>query len=299
MTRPMKACTVRAPAKINLHLEVLGRRPDGFHELWTLFQSVGLWDELRAEGAPEGELDLIVRPAGVVTSGDQNLVVKAARALWEHGGIRNGARLTLTKKIPVGGGLGGGSADAAAALVALDWLWDLDFDASNLSRLAAHLGSDVPFFLHGGFALGVGRGEEVRPLPDLVQGSALIVAPSVSVSTAEVYARVDLGTSWHDPDPKVYSLVAGSTSAVPWRALRNELQPIVTAGWPEVGAVLEKLDDCAASLTAVTGSGSAVFALFAEEGDARAAAAKLPDRWHSFIAPVLPRELARLEVRPS
>ena len=150
---------VRVPAKINIHLEVVGRRPDGFHELRTLFQSVGLWDTLCGWPAEEGLLELEIEPEGVVGSGPDNLVLRAARALWQETGRRPGARLRLAEKeIPVGGGMGGGSADAAGALMLLNQLWSLGLPTADLRRLAADLGSDVPFFLHGGFALGVGRG---------------------------------------------------------------------------------------------------------------------------------------------
>ncbi len=146
---------VACPAKVNLHLEVLGRRPDGYHELRTVFAAVGVWDELALEEAPAGVFELSVVPAGAAPEGPENLVVRAARALAAAAGNGRGARMTLRKAIPLGGGLGGGSADAAAALVGAARLWGADATPRDLAELAAALGADVPFFLVGG--RGVGR----------------------------------------------------------------------------------------------------------------------------------------------
>ncbi len=291
----MKGLYVRVPAKINLHLEVLGRRPDGYHELRTLFASVGLWDTLEARPTDDGVLDLVVEPAGFVTAGDDNLVVKAARALWGRAGRQPGARLNLKKKIPLGAGLGGGSADAAAALVVLNRLWNLGFGWPDLYRMAAGLGSDVPFFLHGGVVWGVGRGEEVYPLNDVIEGVALIGVPEVSVSTPLAYEGLDRQGHWHQTDPRVYSFIAGTAPAVPWTALRNDLEEHVTKRWPQVGVLLREMKRYGDLRVAVTGSGSAVFALFADEEGAREAQSRLAGRWRMFIAPLVPRASARLE----
>jgi 4-diphosphocytidyl-2-C-methyl-D-erythritol kinase len=291
----MSGIRVRVPAKINLHLEVLGRRPDGYHELRTLFTSIGLWDELEVFAADEGVLDLEVEPAGCVAGDDDNLVMRAARALWLELGREPGARMKLKKAIPVGAGLGGGSADAAAALVALDHLWKLGLQRPVLHRIAAGLGSDVPFFLFGGLAWGVGRGDEVYPLTDRIRGVALVAMPGVSVSTRLVYERLDRQGGWHPHDPKVYSFIAGTAPAVPWGALRNDLQRCVVGTWPEVGLLLKELERCGSLRAAVTGSGSAVYALFADEEGAREALSRLTGGRRVFIAPVLPRSSARLE----
>jgi 4-diphosphocytidyl-2-C-methyl-D-erythritol kinase len=156
----VSALVVRCPAKVNLHLRVLGRRPDGYHELRTLFVSVGLWDEVEVRGDPGGRLELVVEPAGSAPQGPDNLVLRAAASLRRLLPAPCGAAITLRKAIPTAAGLGGGSADAAAALVALARLWGLDHSFAALAPLAAELGADVPFFLLGAWR-GRGRGDRL------------------------------------------------------------------------------------------------------------------------------------------
>ncbi len=270
---------IRVPAKINLHLEVVGRRPDGFHELRTLFQSVDLYDTLRGWPANEGRLDLGIEPGNLVSDGADNLVLRAARALWREIGRRPGARLKLEKRIPVGGGMGGGSADAAGALILLDRLWSLDLPSSDIRRLAADLGSDVPFFLHGGLALGVGRGEEVIPLGDLPPLGVLLVVPPVEVSTPEVFERL-LPGAWKRMDDRVYAGVVNSPPAIDWSAVGNDLERVVCEGWPEVAEALEGVRRSGPLFSTVSGSGATVFGVFESiEAAARAAVGvEGPDR---------------------
>ena len=175
-----------APAKVNLTFEVLGRRADGYHEVRTILQALSLADELTFEASDS--LTLTVEPEGAAPVGE-NLVLAAARLLQREAGVERGAALHLTKRIPTAGGLGGGSSDAATALLGLRWLWGLDLDADALRELAAQLGSDVPFFISGGTALGEGRGERLTPLPT-PQGEAVIAVPDASRprdKTAQMY----------------------------------------------------------------------------------------------------------------
>jgi len=257
---------IRVPAKINLHLEVVGRRPDGFHELRTLFQSVDLYDTLRGWPADEGRLDLEIEPGNLVSDGGDNLVLRAAQALWREIARRPGARLKLKKRIPVGGGMGGGSADAAGALILLDRLWSLRLPASDLRRLAADLGSDVPFFLHGGFALGVGRGEEVFPLEDLPALGVLLVVPPVEVSTPEVFKRLEARTlaprTWKRMADRVYAGVVNSPPVIDWSAAGNDLERVVCEGWPQVAEALEGVRRLGPLFSTVSGSGATVFGVF-------------------------------------
>lgn len=175
---------VRAFAKINLSLKVLNKRPDGFHEIRTVFQTVGLADTLEFAFSPGRGVSILVHdPLGI----ENNLVERAARAFFEATGARGTVEVTLKKVIPMGGGLGGGSSDAAATLLALAGLCGRKAPMELLARLAASLGSDVPFFLYGGTALGLGRGEELYPLPDAKPSPVLILAPPVHVSTPEAY----------------------------------------------------------------------------------------------------------------
>jgi 4-diphosphocytidyl-2-C-methyl-D-erythritol kinase len=276
--RLVSGLAISAWAKLNLHLQVIGRRPDGFHELRTVFQTVSLGDDLVATPASDGQLNLVVEPGGSVDSGPGNLVLRAARRLWDDVGSRPGASLILTKRIPVGGGLGGGSSDAAAALVLLSELWGLDRTPADLFRLGAELGSDVPFFLVGGTALGVGRGEEVWSIPDPGIEAIVVCAPDTSVSTPEVFAGLGDRSHWTPPDPDVWAWASGHGERPPWPRLRNDLAPAVVDGWPDVGAALDAVAACPGCRhAAVTGSGAAVFGIFPDFASAEAAVTLVAD----------------------
>ena len=180
---------VRSFAKINLALAVLGKRPDGFHEIRTVFQSIDLHDELEIHESHRLQLECANLPD---LPADQNLVWKAADALSRKAGSSRGARILLKKSIPPGAGLGGGSSNAAAALMGLNRFWNLEIPRTDLRSLAVGLGSDVPFFLEGGTALGIGRGEEIYPLPPVASAPLVVVYPGVHVSTAEAYRSLNL-----------------------------------------------------------------------------------------------------------
>lgn len=288
--------SVSIPAKINLHLEILGQRRDGFHELRTLFQSIDLFDRLTAEEAPPGEVTLEVVPRDAVESDGGNFVLRAARLLAEEVGVSTGTRLILRKNIPVGGGLGGGSADAAAALVLLDRLWGCNLDGLRLHRLAATLGSDVPFFLHGGLALGIGRGDEVFPLPDEVEVATVVVVPDVRVSTAEAYSSYDEQLTSHRQKGNLYAFAAGLRGKLDWRAMTNELEEVVVRSWPDVGEGLQMLRSSSPLHASLSGSGAASYAVFDDPVAARRAADKLPADWFVHVGSTLPRRSAGLVV---
>ncbi len=293
----MTTFRIKVPAKINLHLQVLGRRPDGFHELRTLFQSVDLFDELEGEDAESGVLDLSVIPAGMVTAGENNLVIRAARALAVHADVDCGARLLLRKGIPVGGGLGGGSADAAATLVLLNEMWDLHLPVKDLIRIGARLGSDVPFFLFGGLCLGIGRGEEIYPLPNLDELSVVIVMPEVHVSTPEVFGRLEEGLTWSEPEARVWSFASGLKDQPPWEAMTNDLESTVRAGWPKINDVIDRVLSSPALRAGLTGSGGAVFALFQDRGAAASLTTGLiGEQWRVHTGITLDRAQATLRV---
>lgn len=289
----MTALRVDVPAKINMHLEVLGRRPDGFHEVRTLLQSVDLRDRVIVRPAPVGRLELEVEPDGAVASGDDNLVVRAARRLWEVVDGQPGAHIRLVKRIPVAAGLGGGSADAAATLVLLDRLWSLDLDRGCLFEMAAALGSDVPFFLVGGVCLGVGRGDEVKALPDLPSREVVVVVPPVEVSTREVYGRFESRLTRDHPEATLTTDATRSECEPRWSRLRNDLEPVVCAGWPEVAAARDVLTRIGALRAGVTGSGAATFALLTEAGSAVDAVEVARTRgWRAEITRTLTRDEA-------
>ena len=262
----------RAHAKVNLDLRIVGRREDGDHDLRTLFQSLALHDRLvfrRTRGA-----FVIESAAADMPTDASNLVWRAAQALWSASGRADevrGVQVTIDKRIPSQAGLGGGSSDAAAALAALNELWRARFDAGDLARLAASLGADVPYFLMGGTALGLGRGEMLYPLPDVPSMGVIVVKPAVGVSTADVYRWY--AAAPRQPGDNVQAL------AVPWYpgplAIANDLEGPVMRHHPELLAIRRALLRNRAEVALMCGSGSAVFGLFPTVDDARAAAAGL------------------------
>ncbi len=294
----MTLLTVAVPAKINIHLQILGARSDNHHEVWTLYQSIDLFDEISVGDGTDGTLSLVVEPAGAAPGGGDNLVLRAASVLSECTGVRRGAEILLRKRIPVGAGLGGGSADAAAVLVALNRLWGLDVSATELVDLAARVGSDVAFFLHGGFALGRGRGDEIDPLPDLHPFAVVIAVPPIEVSTALAYAEAGRRLTSRGPDATVEAFVAGhresGDGAPPWSALFNEFEGVVTERWPEIGQIVRTLRATGTLHAAVTGSGAAVFGIYADLSAARRAATEIGNRWQVSVGSTIGRQQAGL-----
>jgi 4-diphosphocytidyl-2-C-methyl-D-erythritol kinase len=254
---------VRAFAKVNLGLKIIGKRPDGYHEIRTVFQTVALHDRL--------EISLSRRPRGIVVecadptipAGRDNLVYRACQ-LWKRArGFRGGIRVQLVKRIPAGAGLGGASSDAAATLLGLERLTGERAEPAERFRLAARLGSDVPFFLWGGRALGIGRGEEVYPLPDLPRRHCLIVFPGFRVSTSEAYGEADRRLTKSRRDRSMNCL--GVRPPFPLESgepAENDFERVVFARWPELARLKRQLIRAGAETASLTGSGSAVFALF-------------------------------------
>jgi 4-diphosphocytidyl-2-C-methyl-D-erythritol kinase len=261
-TAAPKRYVARALAKVNLDLRVLGTRADGYHELRTVFQTIDLHDILTAQEKP-GPFVLKCRTPGVPLD-DRNLVWRAATALWKalgRGGDPCDTLVTIEKGIPLEAGLGGGSADAAAGLQVLARLWG-GAPLSLLREVAAGIGSDVPFFLSGGTALGLGRGEEIYPLVDLPPHWVVIVRPPFGVSTAEAYSWYDEDRTGGVREPRGELQIL----PVPWptRAAQmvNDLEAPVLRRHPEIGAIKSALREAGALAAAMSGSGSAVFGLF-------------------------------------
>lgn len=276
VTAEVDRVTVLAPAKVNLFLEVGGRRPDGFHEIDTVFQAVSLYDGLVC--VPAARLDLEVSGRWDVPRGETNLVMQAARALSRRAGLERGARLVLEKRIPVGAGLGGGSSDAAAALVALNRLWECDLSDDDLLALAGGLGSDVAFFIRGATARGRGRGER---LDRIVTGLVLwyvLVWPGAGMPTAEAYRCLDDGPRRgpRSPDELIHALEAGDARGVADAAF-NRFEEVVTVLRPCVSRALDRLRAAGALTARMTGSGSAVYGLFDRRSQADRAASQLRD----------------------
>jgi 4-diphosphocytidyl-2-C-methyl-D-erythritol kinase len=297
---------VRAHAKINLHLGILGRRPDGYHEVETVLQTHALHDTLTCDEY-DGPFSLSCDRPGVPVDA-ANLVWRAAALLAEvtGRGTMADARIRIEKRIPMQAGLGGGSADAAAALLALTRLWQLEVAPRTLHAIAARLGADVPFFLEGGTALGTGRGDELRPLPDFPVSSVLVVMPPCGVPTADAYR-------WHDARVAARATSAGAAADAgaaaaavgrwpdrpgQWPAwlsrCRNDFEPVVGERLAEVPEAVARLQASGATLAALSGSGAALFGLFASEAAADAAALGF-DRpgWQTFVSRTLDRASSR------
>lgn len=269
-----------APAKVNLFLEVFGRRPDGYHEIETFLVQIGLCDTLSVEEIAGTDLQLQVlweestaarTSPPPLSAGRENLVWRAAELLRQRTGCRRGARLILKKQIPVAAGLGGGSSDAAAALRSLNRLWQLAFPMPELTRLASCLGSDVAFFLNGPAAWCRGRGELVETFPCPLRCWFLLVCPHRLVSTARVYAEVRLpqqpqtGSALNEP------LRNGDVPALRQR-LFNRLEEAALTAYPDLRRIRQALDDCGLSHARLSGSGGTFYALFACRDEAQQAA---------------------------
>ena len=285
-----KTIQARAFAKVNLGLKVLGKRPDGYHEIRTVYQTVSLSDEMEVSvSSRQGDIRVECDQPDI-PSGPGNLVHRAA-ALWRRArGFKGGIRLRLRKRIPVGAGLGGGSGDAATTLLALERLTGNHLDSGRRFELAAQLGSDVPLFLYGGRVLGCGRGEEVYPLTDLPARACLLAFPGFAVSTAEAYQAV--GSRLTPEGEKRTITLLGMRSPFPleeWGPAENDFETFVFARWPELAKVKGQLIRAGAETASLTGSGSALYAVFASAQQINRAAKTIPAGWQVFKVRTLPR----------
>jgi 4-diphosphocytidyl-2-C-methyl-D-erythritol kinase len=269
-----------APAKLNLFLLVTGRRPDGLHTLQTLFRFIDCCDELIIRVRPDGKIRRVTELPGIAESED--LAVRAARLLQTETGCRLGAEIANVKRLPVGGGLGGGSSDAATTLIALNRLWDLRIGRGALQELALRLGADVPVFVFGRNALAEGVGEQLYPI-ELPSAWYLVLVPPVAVSTASVFAELALTRSTTPVTIRAFSEGCDPSG----RFGRNDLEPVVCRRYPEVAHHLAWLRRFGRA--ALTGSGACVYCAFDAEASARSVLAQLPAGMQGFVAAGLPQ----------
>ena len=275
-------CTEKAYAKVNLTLEVEAKRADGYHEVTSVMQRIGLWDTVAVERGTGR--DRLVCDVPVTESEDDNLCMKAARAFFaETGAESDGVTVTLEKRIPVQAGLGGGSSDAAAVLRALRTLYAPDMSDGRLETLAAMLGSDVPFFIRGGTQLATGRGEIVSPLPGLTAGWFVVVKPEEGYSTAEMYRRLGQLGAAARREGAIAAAVAGNDIWAVAAALYNDFERAVPEGGslPVIKTALREQGALGALLS---GSGSAVFGVFDGREAALDAAEALQKKWPATFA---------------
>lgn len=273
---------LRAPAKINWFLRVAGRRDDGYHEIASVMQKVTLYDTLTFEAAEDlelvSDLDLPVR---------ENLVYRAALLLREYSGCPAGARITLRKNIPSMAGLGGGSSDAAAALIGLNDLWGLGLDGSRLQELGSRLGSDVPFFIGPPLAFIQGRGELVSPLRSTRPFALLLVKPDVSISTGWAYRQYRKLTK-KTVDITLFCQALDAGDFITLRQLLfNDLEDAVIPEYRVIAETRDKLLRHGAEIALMSGSGSAVFGVFRTSGDAHRAAEAFAGAWLCVVETIV------------
>ncbi|MBI4808675.1 MAG: 4-(cytidine 5'-diphospho)-2-C-methyl-D-erythritol kinase [Nitrosomonadales bacterium] len=274
----MKSLSCPAPAKLNLFLHVTGRRADGYHLLQTLFRFIDLNDTLHFTPRPDGEVRRINALDGVPP--EQDLCVRAARLLQQETGCKLGVDIELEKRIPMGGGLGGGSSDAATTLLALNRLWGLGLSRERLMQLGLTLGADVPVFVYGENAYAEGVGEQLQSYP-LAEAWYVVLCPPVHVPTARIFTHPELTRDTISMTmralPKGQDFRAGRQ-----QGLNNDLQAVACKLYPEVAQHLAWLARFAPAL--MTGSGACVFAEFATEAEAKAVLRQLPPDMRGFVA---------------
>jgi 4-diphosphocytidyl-2-C-methyl-D-erythritol kinase len=291
---------VRAFAKINLGVQVRSRRPDGYHDLLTVYQTIALHDRLTIALRKNGAGIILRCEHPSIPSGQQNLVHRACEVWRKARNYRGVIEVNLEKKIPAGSGLGGGSSDAAATLLGLEHLTGGKMDFAMRLKLAAHLGSDVPLFLWGGRVLGCGRGEEVYPLWDLPRRHCLVAFPGFSVSTAEAYRDVDRHRDSSHRDFRLTKVLSRSNidgfgawphfSLHEWGPAENDFEQVVFARWPVLARLKSQLIRAGAETASLTGSGSAVYAVFDSAPPLARAAQFIPAGWQIFRTKTLPRD---------
>jgi 4-diphosphocytidyl-2-C-methyl-D-erythritol kinase len=279
--------TVRAPAKINLHLGVGPGRPDGYHQLATVYQAIGVYDDVTATEADAWSVSVSVAgdlDVSDVPLDEHNIAIRAGRELCGHHGVDLRARIDIAKSIPVAGGLAGGSADAAAALVALDRLWDLRTPDEDLLAIAARLGSDVPFALVGGTAYGTGRGELVEPVTDRGEWWWVVVPNAAGLSTAAVYAQYDaLGLGEHLRAPEgLFTALAEARPEALAAELHNDLEPAALQLRPDLLATRAEITQSGGYAALLSGSGPTWLALAGGADHARDIASEL-GRTHPVV----------------
>jgi 4-diphosphocytidyl-2-C-methyl-D-erythritol kinase len=285
--------TLPSFAKINWVLRILGKRPDAYHEVVTVLQTVSLHDELTFALRDDAEVLLSCDNPSIPT-GAGNLIVKAARALQELINYSAGVAITLTKRIPAKGGLGGASSNAAVTLLALNALWRCDLKLEDLNAIAADLGSDVPFFLHGGRALGTGVGTTLSTLPDGPKQRLIIVTPNASVSTANAYAALNAASLTTSDSASILSSSFGELVSADSRQwpLHNDFERVIFEIEPEIERVKMALLEAGARGALLAGSGSSVFGVFADEVARNRAVDNLKSEagWKVFSCETLSRD---------
>lgn len=276
---------VKSFAKINLGLEVLGKREDGYHEIRTLFQTVDLYDVLEFRPI-SGPRILLQGDDASIPWNEENLIYKAAIFLKKRFGILKGIAIHVIKNIPAGKGLGGGSSNAAITLYALNKLWELHLDEKQLMEIGRELGADIPYFLKGGFCLGTERGDAITPLPDLPPLFCLLVLPEISILTASVYQQLQFSLTSKNKDSKIIRFLESRDFSL----LENSLEETVFNLYPQIKAIKSSLLNLEPELSLISGTGAAVFGLFLEKEKAERGYKALKKKNSVHLVETLSRE---------
>jgi 4-diphosphocytidyl-2-C-methyl-D-erythritol kinase len=288
---------VRSYAKINWILEIFGRRTDGYHELRTVFQTVDLFDTLTISDSNTGKIEIECDNPEVPTD-ETNLVHRAVQLVASHTcHTGHGVKIHIEKRIPVAAGLGGGSSNAAATVLALEKLWGIQLSPQDKFEIGTALGSDVPFFFFGGTAVGIGRGNEVYPVEDSDSPHLLLVNPGVFVSSREAYNGLDSALTSQNPVAIMsFALLTPYAHYLPPTVTRNDLEQSVLPRWPQIAEVKRRLQRTAASNVAMSGSGATVFAVYNTADACEQTAADLAETGWRIIRT---RTVARAEYNSS
>ena len=265
----MSPLTLSAPPKVNLFLHITGQRDDGYHNLQTLFQLLDGGDQLTFNTTNNAELSLWPQIEGVAEQ--DNLIIRAARALQQQTGCTQGCSIELHKRLPMGAGLGGGSSNAATTLLALNNLWNCNLSIAELAKLGACLGADVPVFIEGRSAFAEGIGDQLTPI-DIAESWYLVITPPCKVSTAEIFSHPQL--TRHSPPIKIRALLE--------EQFRNDCQAVVEKLYPPVKQVVEWLENHGKPM--MTGTGASVFCRWETRADADRVLAQVPQHWSAFTA---------------
>lgn len=296
-SKGVETFTLPSFAKINLYLRVLGKRSDGFHEIFSVFQTVSLHDDLTFADSDDLRLECTDER---VPRDESNLIIRAARLLNLRAGTNHGALLRLEKRIPSPGGLGGGSSNAAVALIGLSRFWKLGAAHDDLAPIAAELGSDVPFFLSGGTAVGTGRGEMIEDATQIDEPNLLLVTPNADVPTAVAYSLLNAEnlTSYGLESILFVCRSEATTLDLRHSVLRNDIEEAVYKAFPEIGRVRERLEKLGAANVLMSGSGASVFAVFEKEETRQTAIKALDDEvnWRKFAVAAVSRDEYRDKV---
>ncbi len=284
---PVRSLELPSFAKINLCLRILGKRDDGFHKVFTVLQTISLHDRLLFEVA--GNEILLSCDSAEIPKGSTNIIVRAAGAVKAKFGVGSGLRIDLEKRIPLPGGLGGGSSNAAMTLLALNKLWEINAGIDDLAEIAAGLGTDVPFFLYGGTAIGTGTGSTIEPIEKSKEFHAIVVTPDVDVSTAEAYARLNAMHLTSGESERIllnYRFDAGQGFE-----MVNDIEKTVFAAYPEIERVKNRLLELGAASAMMSGSGASVFGIFDNEETRQTALKALGQEpnWRSFAVATISR----------